>query len=60
MALLGATLLAIVNSLSSFGFSVIGFFTTGLTVAFFSTAAVMLFLTMGIAATSASDLRKWR
>ena len=46
--------------LRSFGFSVIGFLASGLTVAFFSTAAVMLFLSMGIAATCASGLRKWR
>lgn len=46
--------------LRSFGFSVIGFLAAGLTVAFFSTAAVMLFLAMGIAATSVPGLRKWR
>ena len=38
--------------LRSFGFSVIGFLASGLSVAFFSTAAVMLFLSLGVAATS--------
>jgi len=46
--------------LRSFGFSVIGFLVSGLTVAFFSTAAVMLFLSMGISATNVSRPVKWR
>lgn len=46
--------------LRSFGFTVIGFLASALTVAIFSTAAVMLFLSLGIAATSVHRPAKWR
>lgn len=42
--------------LRSCGFTIIGFLFSGLTVSFFSTAAVMLFLLMGIASTAAPQV----